>query len=167
METHPFNSMVQRRDEYLTPPEIIKALSSFDLDPCSPINRPWDTAKLHFNVKVDGLAQPWKGRVWLNPPYGRKTLKWLHKMSIHDNGIALIFARTDTKMFHDLVWSQANAILFLKGRLFFYSVEGKQFKHNSGSPSCLVAYGQKNGAILEDSGIEGQFIKLLRSYESP
>jgi len=158
METHPFNSMVQRRDEYLTPPEIIKALGPFDLDPCSPIDRPWDTAKLHFNVHANGLIKPWENRVWLNPPYGNKTKKWLCKMAIHGNGIALIFARTDTKMFHDFVWNKANAILFLKGRLFFYSLEGKQFPHNSGAPSCLVAYGLDNVTLLKNSGIEGAFV---------
>ena len=31
------------KDEWLTPPEIIKSLGEFDLDPCSPINRPWAT----------------------------------------------------------------------------------------------------------------------------
>lgn len=160
METHPFNSMVQRRDEYLTPPEIIKALGPFDLDPCSPVIRPWDTAKLHFNVYADGLAQPWKWRVWLNPPYGNKTHRWLLKLAIHNNGIALIFARTDTKMFHEIVWKMANAILFIRGRLVFYTLEGKLFPHNSGAPSCLVAYGQKNGEKLEDCNIPGRFIKL-------
>jgi hypothetical protein len=38
------------KDEWLTPPEIIKSLGEFDLDPCSPINRPWDTAKNHYTI---------------------------------------------------------------------------------------------------------------------
>ena len=59
------------KDEWLTPPEIIKALGDFDLDPCSPINRPWNTAKNHFNINDNGLMQNWFGRVWCNPPYGK------------------------------------------------------------------------------------------------
>lgn len=38
-------SAAMLKDEWLTPPEIIKALGgpeSFDLDPCAPIKRPWD-----------------------------------------------------------------------------------------------------------------------------
>lgn len=31
-------------DEWLTPPEILLALGPFDLDPCAPIVRPWETA---------------------------------------------------------------------------------------------------------------------------
>ena len=65
-------------DVWLTPPYIIEALGEFDLDPCSPINRPWDTAKKHYNVFDDGLAHQWEGRVWCNPPYGKHTKKGLY-----------------------------------------------------------------------------------------
>lgn len=30
------------KDEWLTPPGIIKSLGEFDLDPCAPVKRPWD-----------------------------------------------------------------------------------------------------------------------------
>jgi hypothetical protein len=43
-------------DEWLTPPEIVKALGTFDLDPCAPAVRPWDTAKRHF--WAEGLDMP-------------------------------------------------------------------------------------------------------------
>ena len=56
------------KDEWLTPPELVSALGKFDLDPCSPINRPWDTAKKHYTILDDGLTQPWDGKVWCNPP---------------------------------------------------------------------------------------------------
>ena len=59
------------KDEWLTPPEIVKSLGEFDLDPCSPIERPWDTAKNHFTINDNGLIQNWFGRVWCNPPYGK------------------------------------------------------------------------------------------------
>ncbi len=32
-----------QNDEWLTPPSILKELGHFDLDPCSPINRPWES----------------------------------------------------------------------------------------------------------------------------
>ena len=43
-----FNTNTKNNDEWLTPPDIIKALGEFDLDPSSPINRPWETAKKHY-----------------------------------------------------------------------------------------------------------------------
>ena len=55
-------SPVMGSDEWLTPPEILRALGAFDLDPCSPINRPWDTAARHYNINDNGLALPWEGR---------------------------------------------------------------------------------------------------------
>ncbi len=109
----------KQNEDWLTPPYIIKALGSFDLDPCSPIKRPWDTAKKHYTKKQDGLKQDWQGRVWCNPPYGVETSKWLEKCAKHKNVIALTFARTETKMFFESVWSKAYAVLFIKGRLSF------------------------------------------------
>ena len=148
------------KDEWLTPPFIVQALGDFDLDPCSPINRPWDTAKLHYNINDDGLSKEWNGRVWCNPPYGLECAKWLEKLADHNNGIALIFARTETKMFFKHVWNKADAILFLEGRLFFHHVNGEVAKANAGAPSCLVAYGQNNVEILKNCGIKGKFLIL-------
>jgi hypothetical protein len=149
-----------RTDEWLTPPEIVSSLGPFDLDPCSPINRPWSTANNHFTVEDDGLSKEWNGRVWLNPPYGPETGKWLQKLAEYGNGIALIFARTETDMFHKWVWQKASALLFLRGRLHFYNVSGERSKFNAGGPSVLVAYGDANAKRLKESGIDGHFCKV-------
>ncbi|WP_460894836.1 DNA N-6-adenine-methyltransferase, partial [Rufibacter soli] len=77
------------KDEWLTPPDIIKALGEFDLDPCAPIVRPWEMANNHFTIEDDGLNQVWEGRIWCNPPYGLEAAKWLERMAVHGNGIAL------------------------------------------------------------------------------
>lgn len=153
-------SAEMKNDEWLTPPEIIKALGFFDLDPCAPVIRPWDTAFKHYTRQDNGLKQDWVGRVWCNPPYGQQAESWLYKMGEHKNGIALIFARTETKTFFKTVWEKADAILFIKGRLHFHYVSGKRAKANSGAPSCLIAYGSTNVFYLEMSGIEGKLIYL-------
>lgn len=146
-------------NEWLTPPEIIKSLGEFDLDPCSPINRPWSTAKKHYTIEDDGLFMPWEGRVYCNPPYGNETGKWLTKCAMHGNAIALTFARTETKMFFDTVWNAANALLFFKGRLRFHKVTGEQ-GDSAGAPSVLIAYGEANASILEQCNLKGKFIRL-------
>ena len=147
------------KDEWLTPPEIIKSLGEFDLDPCSPIERPWDTAKHHFNINDNWLTKEWFGRVWCNPPYGKYTTLFLKKAANHGNCIALTFARTETNMFFDNVWYNANAVLFIKGRLKFYHVTGKQ-GDSAGAPSVLIAYGKENAEILSNSTIRGKYIRL-------
>jgi len=153
-------SALMLKDEWLTPPEIVRSLGEFDLDPCSPIIRPWETAKNYYTVNDDGLSQNWFGRVWMNPPYGQETGKWMKKLVEHNNGISLIFARTETKIFFDYIWDVADAILFLKGRLYFYHVDGSRASANAGAPSCLIAYGKENVTALEASGILGKIIYL-------
>ena len=145
-----------KNDEWLTPPEIIKALGEFDLDPCAPVSRPWSTASFHYTKDDDGLKQGWVGRVWLNPPYGKQTAVWMKRLAEHGDGIALIFARTETKMFFEHVWSKADAIMFISGRIHFYYVDGSRSIENAGASSCLIAYGTENVAALEKSGIDGK-----------
>ena len=146
------------KDEWLTPPRIIKALGQFDLDPCAPIVRPWDTALKHYSIEDNGLAKPWEGRVWLNPPYGRETGKWLARMADHGDGIALIFARVETKDWFTHVWDMADAVLFLRARLHFHHVDGTRAKLNAGAPSALVAYHPRNAAMLAISGLPGKYV---------
>lgn len=149
------------KDEWLTPPNIIEALGPFDLDPCSPIARPWPTAARHYHMLDEGLMQPWAGRVWLNPPYGRETGHWLAALAAHEGGgTALIFARTETDMFFEQVWGKASALLFLRGRLHFHHVDGARAAHNAGAPSVLAAYGDADAKRLAVSGLDGQMIRL-------
>ena len=158
-------SAAMLKDEWLTPPEIITALGgarSFDLDPCAPIKRPWDTAKQHYTIADNGLLKPWHGRVWFNPPYGSPKIAgpWMRRMASHGEGIALTFARTETDLFFETVWEQATALLFLRGRIYFHHVDGKRASANSGAPSVLIAYGENDARTLEACPLNGQFIHL-------
>ena len=131
------------KDEWITPKFITDAIQPIDLDPCSPVVPPWKIAAYEYNINDNGLDFDWDGFVFCNPPYNRYEIpKWLERMVEHNNGIALIFARTETENFFKYVWSKASAILFIEGRLFFHHVNGSRAKHNSGAPSCLVAYGE-------------------------
>lgn len=143
-------------DTWLTPPSLLEALGRFDLDPCCPPAMPWKTATTMFcEGETDGLAAAWRGRVWLNPPYGPRTGLWLRKLADHGNGIALVFARTETEMFQEFCWKRASGMLFLWGRLYFHTADGKKAKSNAGGPSVLVAYGQENVTTLVQSQLPG------------
>lgn len=148
------------KDEWFTPKYIFDDLGEFDLDPCTSLSRPWDTAKEHLTIYEDGLSFPWNGRIWLNPPYGNKTGEWMNRLSSHGNGIALVFARTETKWFHAEVWEKATGILFMKGRIKFYNIDGVEAKSPAGAPSCLIAYGMYNFASLSNSNLPGYTIYL-------
>jgi len=155
------------KEEWLTDPAIIKALEVFDLDPCAPVSRPWDMANRHYTIADDGLIQPWEGRVWLNPPYGLKTRTWIKLLSEHGNGIALIYARTETKIFFPYVWDCADSIFFFKGRLLFYNSDGTPCTNKktgkieyAGAPSCLIAYGEQNCQAIKEAGFKGKYVPL-------
>lgn len=150
------------KDEWLTPPYVSLALGHFDLDPCSPINRPWPTADRHYTIEDDGFNKEWEGRVFCNPPYGNQTKLWLNKCAQHGNCIALVFARTETIMFFESIWPKADAIFFIKGRLAFYDVQGKK-GGSAGAPSVLIAYGKDNAEKLKNIQIQGCFIDLSNS----
>lgn len=150
-------SAASGKDEWLTPPWLIDALGPFDLDPCAPRVRPWPTAARHYTAVEDGLRQPWEGVVWLNAPYSRAEV-WLARLVEHGNGIALLFARTETELFHRWVWPHARSLLFLRGRLYFHHVDGRRASDNAGAPSVLVAYGAAAAGRLAVSGVAGQLV---------
>lgn len=155
---HCFRSS-EAKDEWLTPPEVIKALGEFDLDPSSPVNRPWPTARNHYTVEDDGLLHEWMGRVWMNPPYGEETGVWMERLANHGDGVACIFARTETQWFFDTIWKKADAVFFFKGRLSFYHVTGEQ-GDSAGAPSVLIAYGRNNVEAIRRSGLNGILVEL-------
>ena len=88
------------------------------------------------------------------------------RLAEHGDGIALLFARTETAMFHKHVWNKADALLFLKGRLHFHRPDGTRASGNAGGPSVLIAYGTQNAAALKDSGLDGAFVPLTNSNSS-
>lgn len=142
--------------EWYTPAWIFEALGlSFDLDPCTPVGRvlEWIPAAKRHTVEDDGLRQPWSGRVWCNPPYGRETSKWLDRMGQHGNGIALVFARCDCAWFHDAA-ATAEAILFFRGRIRFVSGDG-QPSGTPGAGSILIAWGSDNAVALSRMALAG------------
>ena len=149
--------------EWYTPKYIFDALGvEFDLDPCSPGKEivPWIPAKKHLTFEDNGLMAKWEGTVWMNPPYGKETADWFGRLSMHGNGIALLFCRPDTKWFHRYV-KQADAICLIKGRIpFVHKKNAKEYaagtyKSNGrcGAASMLIAYGEDMARALFDSDL--------------
>jgi DNA N-6-adenine-methyltransferase (Dam) len=149
----------RRRDptvEWYTPAWIFDRLGlSFDLDPASPEDGPvpWVPASRHYRPSDNGLWLPWEGRIWLNPPYGKETGVWLDRLVEHGDGIALVFARTDT------TWAQralrrATAVAFVARRIGFVPATGTTVDEEGlggpggGAGSMLLAFGSECAAAL-------------------
>lgn len=150
-------------EEWYTPPFIFERLGlTFDLDPCHPVGDPlpWVPARTRMTIEDDGLATPWPAgaRVFVNPPYGRETVKWMRKTNAQGNGVGLVFARVDVSWFHELA-PTIDAVCFIKGRLQFVGRDGKpkpgkDGKVNSaGAGSMLLAWGPDCTEALYKSGL--------------
>lgn len=155
MSAHEPNSGEGLTNEWYTPPRLFEALGlRFDLDPASPLEGPvpWVPADRFINPVENGLLSIWEGRVWLNPPYGRDVGRWVGKLAEHGDGIALVFARTETPWFQQFA-ARASALLFIRGRLSFVDRQGRRGKGNAGAPSVLMGWGDVCRDALESSGL--------------
>jgi phage N-6-adenine-methyltransferase len=126
------------RSDWATPRRIFEALDRefhFTLDACAdPAN-----AKCGSFLESDSLNQPWRGTVWMNPPYGRGIGDWLSKafrtaQSGSATVVALVPARTDTSWWHD--YCLKAEIRFLRGRLCFDDMR----KRRAPFPSAVVVF---------------------------
>lgn len=151
-----------KTNRWLTPKWIVDELGVFDLDPCGAPGYELATETFQIDDGQDGLILPWNGRVWLNPPYGKEAPPFLAKMAEHKNGIAFIFARTETKAFFDYVWNSATAILFLKGRVKFM-LDDFTTPGSANAPSVLIAYSEFDADVLRNCSIPGKFVYLGNS----
>ena len=142
----PYNPRLN--DTWLTPPELLKELMVFDLDPCCPSKMPWVTAKtmLHY-PKENGLKMPWFGRVWCNPPYSRP-FPWCDKFFKEaKQGMMLLPARSSDSKWGQLCLNSADSIFYFSGRVHFHFENG--VKSTGGvTPHMLVARSEIDTKIL-------------------
>lgn len=133
-----------KTDLWATPQDFFNELDAefhFTLDVCAlPENA---KCEQFFTPEIDGLSQPWTGRVWCNPPYGREIGQWVRRahLSVASGGsevvVMLLPARTDTRWFHDYIYKKAE-VRFLRGRLKFGDL-----KNSAPFPSMVVVFKNK------------------------
>ena len=114
----------KENNEYYTPQWIFDALcETFDIDVCAPTGGvPWLPAKNHYDIKADGLVQPWHGFIWCNPPYSKPT-PWIDKFIEHSNGIMLVQVSKSNAFIK--LWNEAHGISMMSPKLkFVHMTEG-------------------------------------------
>ncbi|MEE8466213.1 MAG: DNA N-6-adenine-methyltransferase [Dehalococcoidia bacterium] len=116
--------------DWSTPEETYSGLDQefhFTMDPCP------------LHADFDGLAVPWVGSVFVNPPYGRGNViqPWIQKgWEAAQAGalvVMLVPSRTDTIWWHEYVMK--GEIRFIQRRLRFFGA-----KFNAPFPSAVVIF---------------------------
>lgn len=117
-------------DSWGTPPEWIAlartVMGGIDTDPASNDHAQITVqAAQYFTAQDDGLAQEWRGRVWMNPPYSQPLVGRFadHLLAEIDAGrvtqaCVLVNNTTDTQVGQKML-SQCAAALFPEGRVSF------------------------------------------------
>jgi hypothetical protein len=87
----PVPQTVTTSDDYYTEPRIFERLGlAFDLDVCAPPGGvPWVPAASFYTQEDDALVKPWKGMVWMNPPFSNPA-PFVDKFIAHADGVALV-----------------------------------------------------------------------------
>jgi hypothetical protein len=137
-------------DEFYTPSWVFEKLNTeFEIDVAAPDGGvSWINSKRYFTKEMDGLAQHWVGKVWMNPPFSQSKI-WVHKFIDHGNGIALL-PTSKAKWFQE-IWQIVDGVVVLPYNLKFV------YKHQTTNgifmPTCLFALGKDNKTILENAKI--------------
>jgi hypothetical protein len=109
-----------RTPSYLFDP--LDAEFKFDFDPC-PANPPFP----EFN----GLECEWRGKVFVNPPYGTWQTKFLSKAIEEIRGLRcnvavfLLCAHTECAWFHEWVLRYSDEIRFIRPQVWFVKPTGE------------------------------------------
>lgn len=156
--------------EHYTPARVVDALRVFwphgiDLDPCSPgPDISPIPARLHYTRAEDGKAQAWRGRVFMNPPYGKsgpdRIDPWIEKVIAEyqarrvSEAVLLVPARTDTRWFDRL---NAYPRCEVKGRFVFVGNT-----NGAGFPSAIFYLGPYNLRFAEVFAPFGRIVWDIR-----
>lgn len=143
---------MKKNDRLKTPEWVWRALGTIDLDPCAGQDTRIGRVNYALERFENGLALPWFGFVYCNPPFSEKAL-WAKKMVEHGNGLLILPERGSAPWFGPLAklagqyWVMGQKINFVGGpssnnlgSVFFpFGEEARSRLMNSGLPGHLVA----------------------------
>ncbi len=120
-------------DAWYTPEWIFDGLGiEFDLDVAAPAERiPWLPARHRYTVADDGLAMPWHGVVWCNPPYSDPG-PWCRRWAEHEPGGCLRIRADLSTSGPFTAWTAATSAYVASKRI--------QFVSGSGAPTGAVNF---------------------------
>ena len=135
--------------EWYTPPHLIESarevLMTIELDPASSEGAQATVgAKRWYGREQDGLVQPWKGNVWLNPPYSAGVVdRFAYKLLEHVQDGSVREALWLSNASYDTKWGQAlcqeaTGLCMVAGRVRF--IPGSGQAAGAGAWASMVLY---------------------------
>lgn len=140
----PIDDRLSSADGWYTPEWVFDGLGlMFDLDVAAPADgRSFVPCRTWYSETDDGLAQPWRGVVWCNPPYSAPT-KWCNRYAQHPDAIILLRADLSTGGPFRAV-AASDAIYVAPRRIEFVNRTGGASETSSVTfTSVLLARGQQ------------------------
>lgn len=141
-----------KSNDWYTPKWIFDALGcEFATDVAAARVRELSHVPASWFIVDHGLTTPWRGFVWMNPPFGGRNAlgAWLEKFIAHDNGLALTPDRTSAPWFRK--WApHALSILFLP-KVRFLRPDGTEGKSPSNGTALWAAGEQAHAALIRAS----------------
>ncbi len=140
--------------------KVVEALGAIDLDPCADPEHHVPSLD-HFTKEDDGLSREWRGRVYMNPPYGSEIGAWVRKLLAEYRkghvtaAVAFVPARTDTTWFY-LLREQPRC--FVRGRLTF-----SEHENAAPFPSAAFYLGPDPRGFVRAFGSLGDVYELTRA----
>ena len=123
---------------------------------------PWIPADQYYTEADDGLAQPWHGTVWCNPPYSDAD-PWADKMIDHGDGLLLTHIPMNAEWASD-VWQACASIRLFQG-IEFVRPDGELYR--PGYWLQLAAFGDTAFAALAGMTIPDEISANPRRVPSP
>jgi hypothetical protein len=157
-----------KTDNWLTPPELVRSLGAFDLDPCGSPDQAQDLAATTFRLpEHNGLLEPWAGRVWCNPPFSHMPA-WAQRFAVHANGVMVCPAKFQYKWSH-VLWETADGILLLTNGIRWVPTKWMSNGGKLGNffDFMLVAYGRNNVSALRSCDQTGTLVTTRELLRSP
>ena len=116
-----------KSNEWETPQDLFDLLNKefhFVLDVAA--TKENTKCSLYYTKEKNGLIQKWytaNGAIWMNPPYGGQTGKWIEKAYQESlkgaTVVCLIVSSTDRSYWHDYIFPFASQIRWIRGRIIF------------------------------------------------
>jgi len=130
-----------------TPPDVFEfGCNLFNFTPKIDVCATNQDKKCEFFIGENSLDKIWHKNFFMNPPYSN-VKDWIRKayfshIKYNVSGLALLFAKTDTKVWHECILHGQAEVYFIQGRIKFFK-NGVESKNPAPYPSAFVFWRAK------------------------